>query len=233
MGHYLLIPGFVAGIRAMHERFGTIPFQGLLEAPIGLAKDGFLVSSGLANSFRREWSRLSATARSALQVNGSFPSSGNLLREPNLAKTLTSIAETGSEVFYKGWIANKLVDNLSKLRAPIELEDMAQFEPEWCRPLRSAYHGATIYEMPPNSMCATTLLILKLLEGERLDESGPKSFARVSATLNVVKAAYQRRDAVLADPRFMPFSLRDFLKPNSPLPEPRKRDSRKRTQPTL
>jgi gamma-glutamyltranspeptidase/glutathione hydrolase len=127
---------------------------------------------------------------------------------------LRSIADE-KEAFYKGWIAKKIVQEVRQAGVPIELEDMALFEPEWCEPLRCSYNGASIFEVAPNSMGATTLLILKLLEKERLDGVPPDSLARMQKTLGAVKTAYARRDRRLADPRFVPFSLKDFLRVGS------------------
>jgi gamma-glutamyltranspeptidase/glutathione hydrolase len=91
------------------------------------------------------------------------------------------------------------------------MADFKQFRPEWVTPISLDYKGTRVYETPPNSMGATSLLILNLLLSDGLSGTGPLSKERIQRTMRAVIPAYARRDEVLGDPRFSPFDLSTFL----------------------
>ena len=208
----VVVPGHVKGVYELHRKFGKLDFSKLLEYSVKLAEEGFPVYPGLARGVKLSIDSFPANARNTFAPNGKALQAGQILTQKAMGRVLRAIADVGPAAFYEGWIAEKTVATLTKSNLPIDLEDFSRFEPEWCQPIRVNYHDATIYEVPPNSMGATTLLILRSLESMQLAKVKPNSRERIESTLRVVKEAYAKRDRVLGDPRFVKFDLDEFLK---------------------
>ncbi len=207
----VIIPGLVRGVHELHKRFGRLEFRKLLSAAIELAEKGFPVSNGLQLSFKANLEDLPDSAKRVFAPNGRPPASGALIRQVNLGRVLRSVAESGADAFYDDWVAESICEHLSRLGAPVSMEDFSDFTPEWTVPLKMDYRGSTIYEVPPNSMGATTLLILKYLQQIDLNKLKPNSRERVHLTLRAAVAAYRRRDSALGDPRFVDFDDEEFF----------------------
>src|SRR5712691_2127020 len=198
-------------VHAFQKRFGRLEFPSLLSSAIEYAKEGFAASQGLSNAVRVSLSSLSEEARRAMSASDGPPDPGELIRQMSLAKALQDIAEAGPRAFYNGWIAESICQELSGRGVPITIRDFADFEPEWVDPLQVDYRGATVHEVPPNSMGATTLLILSYLSQIDLKRLKPNSRERIELTLKAAQAAYRKRDRMLGDPRFAKINLDEFL----------------------
>jgi gamma-glutamyltranspeptidase/glutathione hydrolase len=198
----------VAGVEELHRRFGRSEFALLLDRAVRLADDGFQVSAGLARGLARYWESLSEEALHALAADGRRPDMGDTLRQGKLAATLRGIAEGGSEKFYRGAAGREIVRELEAGAVTVEEGDLS-FSPEWVEPLSAEYRGHQVFEVPPNSMGATTLMILKLLEEG--DVPPPDSIERVTRSTEATKIAQAAKDAHLGDPRFVSFDLEAFL----------------------
>jgi len=207
----VVVPGLVKGVHAFQKRFGKMEFPSLLSRAIEYAKDGFAASQGLSNAVRVSLSSLSEEARRAMTASDGPPPPGELIRQKSLAKALQDIADAGPRAFYNGWIAESICEELSGRGVPITIRDFADFEPEWVDPLEIDYRGATVHEVPPNSMGATTLLILRYLHQIDLKRLRPNSRERIELTLKAAQAAYSKRDKMLGDPRFAKIDLDEFL----------------------
>jgi gamma-glutamyltranspeptidase/glutathione hydrolase len=208
------IPGMVRGVYELHKKFGRKEFSDLLSYPIKLAEEGFPVSHGLSTAIKKHHSSLPPMARKLVEPNGHALQPGELLTQQALASVLKAIAEDGPSVFYDGWIANRIRDKLNQYGVTTEIDDLRKLEAEWCNPLKGDYRGTTVYEMPPNSMGATTLLILAQLAAVEMSSFSPKSPQRIESVIDAVKIAYDRRDRELGDPRFVQTDLQAFLSPN-------------------
>ena len=207
----VVIPGHVKGLYELHKKFGKIDFSKLLSHPLELAEEGFPIYPGLARGIQLNIDSFPSAAKKTFAPNGKTLQTGQLLVQKPFARVLKAIADEGPRPFYEGWIAENIVTKLKENNIQAQLQDFESFEPEWCEPLRIDYHDAMIYEVPPNSMGATTLLILKLLETASHGSFKPNSRERIETTLRAVKTAYAKRDEELADPRFVKFSLDSFL----------------------
>ncbi len=217
----VVIPGMVKGVHAFHREFGKLEFRQLLSSAIGHARNGFAASLGLSNSLRANLPSLSSGAREIFAPKGGPPNPGDLIRQENLGRALEAIAQEGPEAFYKDWIAESIHNELSREGSPITVKDLAEFEPEWVEPLQMDYRGTTVYEIPPNSMGATTLLMLMYLQGIDLKKLKPNSRQRIDLFLTAAQAAYHKRDKELGDPRFTKFDKEEFFdveRARSPLP---------------
>ncbi len=207
----VVVPGYVRGIYEMQTRFGALDFAACLDEATRLAGEGFALGKGLAGALATAGGALSEGAMRTFSAGGKVPKVGTVLRQERLAGTLREIALGGPDAFYLGSPGRSIRDALSSGGISVSEEDMASFAPEWSDPLMMHYGGADVFEVPPNSMGATTLMMLKLLGEAGVGASEPGSVERIKATVAAAKTAYAARDRSIGDPRFSPFNLGDFL----------------------
>jgi len=206
-----VVPGYVAGVSEMHRELGTKDFEELLMPSVELATKGFPAEEGLSRSVAGAYTELSEQAREVFAPTGRLPLAGETVRQPALGRVISDISENGPAAFYSGPAAESISSFLGSLGVVWRADDFTGFKPEWVTPLELDYRGTTVYEVPPNSMGATSLLILKLLsEGGPL-EKGPLSKERISRTMDAALFAYARRDKMLGDPRFSQIDIEGFL----------------------
>ncbi len=196
------VPGSVAGMAAAHERFGSLPWERLLEPAIRLARDGFVVRrefhDNVAGSDRIP--RFEA-ARETFLPDGEPPAVGSVFRQPELARSLEAVAGTGGRAFYEGWIADSLVAQMERLGGIMTREDLAAYEAVWREPVEFDYRGRRVVSMPPPSSGGVTLAeILNIVEGFRLDSLGWHSADAVHVAVEAMRRAYGDRNYYLGDP---------------------------------
>jgi gamma-glutamyltranspeptidase/glutathione hydrolase len=205
------VPGLVKGLYSMHQRFGVHEFSKLLDYPIRLAEEGFPASPGLCRSIDVNKGSFPKDAIKDFLPNGHTPKPGDIIRQRRLALVLKEVQARGPDGFYNGWVAEKIADAVSQDGPAMTLDDLRTFEAEWVEPLKSTYREMTVYEVPPNSMGATTLLILKYLEQLEPGRFRANSAERIDITVRAAQAAYRKRDLYLADPRFSKIDIDEFL----------------------
>jgi len=204
----VVVPGMVAGVEELHRSFGRAEWAPLLGKAVRLAEEGFPVSPGLERALGRYRGNLSEDALLAFGAEGLGPETGKVLPQRKLAERLREIADGGSEKFYRGGAAEDIAQELGAGGVRVERDDLG-FSPEWVEPLSAEYRGHRVFEVPPNSMGAATLMILKdIEEGE---PPAPDSFERVTRLTEATKAALAAKDELLGDPRFVGFDLETFL----------------------
>jgi len=204
----VVVPGMVAGVEALHRRFGRAEFAPLLARAVKLAEGGFPISPGLARALGRYRGNLSEGALLAFGAEGPGPEAGEMLRQGRLAERIKEIADGGSKEFYRGEAAEEIIQELEAGGASVERDDLS-FSPEWVEPLSTEYRGHQVFEVPPNSMGAATLLILKAME--ETEPPAPDSLARVTRLTEATKVALAAKERLLGDPRFVGFDLEAFL----------------------
>jgi len=216
-----VVPGYVAGICEMHRKLGNSELQSLISGPIAYASDGFPAGEGLCRSIEGAYRDLPGPGKEIFAPGNRLPRPGSWIRQEALGKVISEIAAGSSDAFYGGWPAESIRGTLEDLGVPAKISDFREFAPEWVQPLKLDYGGTVVYEMPPNTMGVTCLLILKLLAGT-LSGAGPLSTERVKKTIRAAVAAYSRRDEMLGDPRFTKIDVDAFMR----VPKKHKRVSR-------
>ena len=206
-----VVPGYVAGVCEMHRELGSLELGPLLRAPMDLASRGFPAGEALCRSVAGTYPDLPEEARRIFSPGGRPPTPGEWIRQEALARVISEVAERGPDGFYAGWPAEKVASALDSLGVPCTVSDFRDFKPEWVDPLTLDYHGTRVYEVPPNSMGATSLLILKQLSQGAPSRTGPLSRERVERTMAAVLPAYARRDQMLGDPRFGQIDMDSFM----------------------
>lgn len=202
------VPGSVAGLWAMHRRFGRLPWRQLVEPAIGLARDGHVLDSTRARSLARSqqrFQRFGATARYWVRPGRNWQV-GDTLRQPDLARTLQLIADSGRAGFYRGRTAELIVAEVQRTGGVMALQDLADYEPAWREPVRGTYRGHRIISMPPVSSGGVTIIqALNILQGFRLPAYG--TAAERHLFIEASRRAFADRNRLLGDPAFVRMPL--------------------------
>ncbi len=208
------VPGSVAGMGALHRRFGTVPWARLLAPAIRYAEEGFVVSPRLhedMTTYEGRLSRFASTAATFLP-EGEPPAAGSGFRQPALARTLQTLAREGPEAFYTGWIADSLAAEMRRGGGLIDRADVAGYRPVWREPARVRYRDRTVLSMPPPSSGGVTLgLMLNVLEGYELGRFEWHSPEAIHRMVEAMRRAYADRNYWLGDPDFVPMPLERLL----------------------
>src|SRR3954464_1992462 len=126
------VPGSVAGMLEAHRRFGKLPIARVLAPALRLAANGFVVDSTMFRSLTGERYRIAGFAgKSVFLPNDSAPSIGTRLVQPQLARTIALIADSGARAFYRGSIADSIVAEMKRVGGVITKEDLARYQPIW------------------------------------------------------------------------------------------------------
>lgn len=175
-GRTALVPGFLAGIEAAHERFGTLPFESLFDPAIYFAEVGFELIPMIGWSIAERadvLTRLEPTREIFTDPEGGLYETGDWLTQPALAETLRTVAQGGTETIYRGAWAERLVEAVAAEGGRISLDDMARYEPLWTRPVASSFLGLEVVAPGlPGYGGVDTVEALNLLELSGLAELG-------------------------------------------------------------
>lgn len=163
------VPGAPAGWRDLHARFGVLPFEALFEDAITYAERGFPVSPTTAYHWARaanamkgqdfpEWARV-------FTPNGRAPRAGERFTNPDVAKTLRLIAESGADSFYRGETAAVVADFAERTGGLLTRGDFATHASTWVDPISVSYRGHEVWELPPNGQGVAALQALGILDG--------------------------------------------------------------------
>lgn len=168
------IPGNVAGLLSIHERWGTLPLAQIMAPAIRLAEDGFPVGQILAQMIKSDSAKLALFPESWRRYwpNGRPLQPGEWLRNPELAATLRKVAAEGRSGFYQGPVAEAIVSALNEGGHPAEREHLRDYQPTWKRPLCIDYRGQAVLSAPPPQTGIQVLHTLQLLEPHDLPALG-------------------------------------------------------------
>ena len=200
----LTTPGAVASWIEAHRVFGRLPLRRNLEAAIGFARDGFAVTERLAGWIESTAAELASHAETAaiFLPGGAAPAAGATLRNPDLARTLTALADAGHDGFYAGEVGQALADFSQAQGGFFDAADLAAQSARWGEPLQGSYRGVTIYETPAPTQGFTVLEMLNLLEPFELHHLPALGADVAHLMVQAKQIAYHDRDRHLADPRF-------------------------------
>ena len=152
------VPGSVAGMAAALAKYGTMSLHDVMQPAIRLASEGFTVDSALYRSINASRRLIGAFAGAKVFLpDGQPPAPGSVLKQPDLARTLTLIADQGPAAFYTGPIADKLVAEQKTDGGIITKEDLARYKPIERVPIEGTYRGYTLFTMPPSSSGGVTV----------------------------------------------------------------------------
>jgi gamma-glutamyltranspeptidase/glutathione hydrolase len=209
------VPGAVSAWVELSGRFGKLPFAKLFEPAIEYASNGFLVSPIIA----RGWQASVETFRefdSFMQTfapSGRAPRPGEVFRAPDHARSLTSMAQSRGETFYRGELARQIADHASATGGHLTLDDLASHRAEWVGTISCDYGGHSLHEIPPNGQGIAALLALNVLANFPLRDFHPDSADALHLQIEVMKLALADAHAYVSDPSHMTLEARDLLDP--------------------
>lgn len=187
------VPGTVRGLALAHQRFGSLPWRQLIQPAIELARDGFAIDRNLTNS-------MNSTLAAALDFpefqrvfgkpGGGIWKIGDRLTQPDLARTLSVLADEGPDAFYKGRIAEALVTEMAQGKGLITAADLASYQAIERKPLTTRYREKYDVYVPPPASSGGICLLEELNMLETFDLS---TWGRWSATTVHVMAEAMRR----------------------------------------
>ncbi|KQT54287.1 gamma-glutamyltranspeptidase [Aureimonas sp. Leaf454] len=208
------VPGSVAGFELARERYGTKTRQDLLAPAIRLAKDGFALEAGDIASFAEGNEMLAKddAAAAVFLANGKPLPLGATLRQADLASSLTAIADLGTDAFYKGAIADRIVAASQSNGGILAKADFEAYRVRELEPVTCSYRGFEIASSPPPSSGGVIICeILNILEGYPLSYLGYGSAETTRLMVEAMRHAFVDRNASLGDPDFVDNPLETLL----------------------
>lgn len=211
--HSVTVPGAVEGWSQAHHRFGRLPWKDLFETAIYYAEHGYAVPEIVHDYWVPEEARLQKTeeARRVFLPGGKSPELGAKFANPDLAKALRLVAEQGRDAFYKGPIAQAIVQTSSVFGGTMQLGDLADFSAEWVEPISIDYRGWRVYELPPNVQGMAALEMLNIMSNFQPDKDGPQGAIELHKKIEAMKLAYSDLYRYNADPRFAKVPVKGLL----------------------
>lgn len=200
------VPGAVGGAAHAVQRYGTKPLADVLAPAIEIADGGFPVTEALARGLESSRAKL-AKYPSTTKIwfrDGKPLRMGDIVKNPDLARTLRAIAAHGPEAFYRGDIAKNTAAFLKANGGIVGDADLASYQPYEDAPIHVNYRGTDVYECPPNSQGFVMLEALNILEGYDLKQMGRNSAPYLHAITEALKLSFADRNAYVGDPKFVP-----------------------------
>jgi len=212
------IPGTVRGFELVHEKYGRKPWKELVDPAVRLAREGFPVSYGLAQSLHNadtseKLSRFPDSKRIFLK-DGAFYKPGDPLKQPELARTLERIRAHGAKDFYEGETAKLLAADMREHGGLVTLDDLRDYKAIERKPLEGKYKGYGIITSPPPSSGGVGILqMLGVLEGTDYAKSGPGSAYALHYEAEAMRRYFADRAQHLGDPDFQKIPISALLNP--------------------
>ena len=202
------VPGSVAGLFLMHERFGKLEWSAVVAPAIELAR-GHVLDQTRHDDIARSAERLSSfpASRDQFLPEGEAPPVGEVFAQPDLAKTLERIARSGPAGFYEGETADLIVAEMARGGGIMTAADLKGYKAIWRDPVELAYRGYKIFTMPPPSSggVALALMLNQLERWEEMPRFGSAKLLQLEA--EVMRRAFIDRNRYLADPDFVEMPL--------------------------
>lgn len=207
------VPGAVHAWVTLSDKFGKLPFADLFVPGMEYAQKGFHVSPITAS----RWSEAQVTYQDypdfckTFLPGGKSPLAGELFCCPDQAATLAEIAESQGESFYRGNLANKIVECARSNGGTITEEDLASHESVWVEPISIDYRNSCLHEIPPNGQGLAALMTLGMLHHHGIEKYPVDSADSVHLQIEAMKIAFAQAHRHIADPGYMSVPHAEFL----------------------
>ena len=232
--HQSIVPGAWDGWMLWLDRYGELDLGDVLAPAITLAREGYPVSPGMESWLDRRADRIAERpdAREIYERNGELVEEGDTVSQEDMADTFEALAEAyakardegrseaiqaARDYFYRGPLAEAIVEFSDERDGYLTLEDFHEFEAEIVEPISIEWDGGAadaddpsaddedddsiqVYQNPPNSQGITQLLALNVLKGFDLDELEPDDADAVHLQAEALKLAFADRYHHVGDP---------------------------------
>ena len=206
-------PGCVDGWYALHERFGRLPMEALLQPTIAAARNGFEVTPVIARQWAAATERLEDDpgARDVFLVDGRAPPAGERFVNPQLARTLEALCAAGRDAFYRGDLGDALAAFSATAGGFLTKEDLATHRSSWVDPVCVTFRGHQVWQLPPNTQGLALLQMLTILDPFDLESMDPQGVELLHLLIEAKKLAYEDRARFYADPDFFDVPIEALL----------------------
>jgi len=205
------VPGTVAGVIAVHEKFGSLSLKEIMAPVIELAKKGVVVTENQAKRLEN-YRDIFMEVNSDTTFFATVYKTGDTIKYPALANTLQKISDQGKDGFYKGEVAEKLASFIQAKGGYLTVEDLEKYEAKWRSPITFHYKDLKIISMsPPSSGGFTINQIFKMMEPYDLSSYGHNSVKSIQLFTEASRRAYADRNYFLGDPDFVEIPLKELL----------------------
>ncbi len=208
------IPGAVAGILEVHRKMGSLPLEQLLAPAIKLAEEGYIVTEKQARSFKRYRDLF-------IEVNGEDTffaqehKAGDRIVNLPLARTLKAIAAKGNAGFYKGWVAEAMVNKTQATGGILSHEDLMAYQPKWRDPIQFSYKDLNIISMaPPSSGGICLSQMMQMVAPYDLKSMGHNTTESMHLMIEAERRSYADRSHFLGDPDFVSVPQAHLIDPS-------------------
>ena len=208
------VPGSVAGLLDVLERYGRLDRKRVMQPAIDLASKGFVLDRDMAGQFaRRQEVFAQYPASAAVFSNAGKPyAMGDLFVQTDLANTLRRIQKNGKAGFYQGATADLLVAEMQRGGGLISHDDLLNYRSSWREPIRGTYRGHEIVSMPPPSSGGILLVqMLNMLEPHEIGAMGYGSADSIHLMIEAERRAYADRAQHLGDADFYPVPVAELI----------------------
>ena len=211
------VPGAVGAWMEMHKKFGVLDIKEVMKPAISYAENGFPVSPNISRLWEEAFEIYSKYKDreefkpwfDTFAPKGTFLKPGEVFVNKDLAKSLTSIAETYGESFYRGELAGKIVQFMEEHNGFINKEDLANYKPEFVEPISVEYNGYDVWEMPPNGHGITVLMALNILKNFELGERD--TVDTMHKQIEAMKLSFVDTQNYITDPGHMKVTVDQLL----------------------
>ncbi|MEO6392479.1 MAG: gamma-glutamyltransferase [Pyrinomonadaceae bacterium] len=200
------VPGTVAGLELALRKYGSgkLTWSQLIEPARRLAVEGFRVTARIERNLKDAKALAKYADSNRIFLNdGKFFAEGDLLKQPELAETLTRLQIKGPREFYEGRTGQMIVADMKAHNGLITGLDLKNYAPKERKPITGSYRGYNIVTMPPPSSGGVTMLeILNILEGYDLSKMGWASASKYHVMLEAMRRGFADRAEYIGDPDF-------------------------------
>ncbi len=206
------VPGMVAGLYEIHQKFGKLPWAKVLEPAIELAELGFPIYPSLQRAMSEERKNLAtdpAARKIFLDPDQQVWAEGKTLVQKDLAETLKLIARGGKDEFYSGSTAKRLLGFMNKSRGILTAQDLKDYKVIWRTPVQGKFKNFEVFSMPPPSSGGIHVIqFLNFLENDNLKSEGIFSKKAIHLQASALQAAFTDRAQYLGDPDYWKVPVR-------------------------
>lgn len=205
------IPGTVAGVFEVHEKFGSLPIEEIIQPVIDLANRGVVVTKKQARRINNKQGAFSKANKEPFLFQKDWKAN-DTIKYKALAKTLTRIQKNGRDEFYKGETAKILAKFIQDNGGIITEEDLANYQAKWRTPVTFTYDDLRVISMsPPSSGGICLAQIMRMIEPFDLDKFGHNSAKSIQVITEAERRAYADRSYFLGDPDFVTIPMNELM----------------------
>lgn len=208
------VPGCVDGWFELHNKFGKLPMEKVLQPAINYAENGFPVTELIAYYLNRSVPYLGKMYPNVLETytnNGKVPQKGSIFKNPYLAKTYAKIAKEGRDAFYKGEIAQTIASFIQEQGGFLSVSDLKNHKSQWVNPVSVNYRGYDVWELPPNGQGIAALQMLNIIEQYDFSTIKFGSAEHIHIVTEAKKLAFEDRAKYYADMDFAKVPVEELL----------------------